>query len=65
MDVKDTIQKIIDFGLSISFIARKANKNETTIRKWLKGETNISPTLQNDLTKIAEELNEEWQAIFK
>lgn len=63
-DIKEIIQGIINIGIPINVIARKVQKDGSTIGKWLRGQTNISDTLKCDLEQIAAQLNEEWQKIF-
>ena len=63
-NIKEIIQGIINIGIPINAIARKVQKDGSTIGKWLRGQTNISDTLKCDLEQVATELNEEWQKIF-
>lgn len=63
-NIKEIIQGIINIGIPINVIARKVQKDGSTIGKWLRGQTNISDTLKCDLEQVATELNEEWQKIF-
>lgn len=64
MNTKKVIQQIVDIGIPINVIARKVNKDGSTISKWLKGQTNISSTLEINLQHVAIQLNNEWQHIF-
>ena len=63
--MKIIIQKIVDFGIPINLIARKVNKDGSTIGKWLRGQTNISKELEEQLEKLVIQMNKEWQEIFK
>lgn len=63
-NIKEIIQGIINIGIPINVIARKVQKDGSTIGKWLRGQTNISDTLKCDLEQVATELNKEWQKIF-
>ena len=63
-DIKEIIQGIINIGIPINVIARKVQKDGSTIGKWLHGQTNISDTLKCDLEQVAIQLNEEWKKVF-
>ena len=62
--VKSLIQGIVDIGIPINEIARRVNKDGSTIGKWLRGQTEISKALETQLEHLAEQMNKEWQEIF-
>lgn len=64
MEIKNIIQKIIKFGIPINVIARRVNKDGSTIGKWIRGQTNISIELEQELYNLAIKMNKEWQNIF-
>ena len=64
MKIKNIIQKIIKFGIPINVIARRVNKDGSTIGKWIRGQTNISIELEQELYNLAIKMNKEWQNIF-
>ena len=64
MEIKNIIQKIIKFGIPIHVIARRVNKDGSTIGKWIRGQTNISIELEQELYNLAIKMNKEWQNIF-
>ena len=63
--MKTIIQRIVDFGIPINLVARRVNKNRSTISKWLRGQTNISKELEKQLEELTIQMNKEWQEIFK
>lgn len=64
-NIKEIIQGIINIGIPINVIARKVQKDGSTIGKWLRGQTNISKELEEQLEKLVIQMNKEWQEIFK
>jgi len=64
MELKEKINKIIAFGIPISVIAKKVNKDHSTIGKWLRGQSQISNKLEQELNMILEDMNKEWQSFF-
>lgn len=64
MNIKEIIQKIVNFGIPISIIAKRVHKDNSTISKWLKGHSNISNELATQLENLVKQMNNEWQNIF-
>ena len=62
--VKSLIQGIVNIGIPINEIARRVNKDGSTIGKWLRGQTEISKALETQLEHLVEQMNKEWQEIF-
>lgn len=64
MDVRQELQKAIKLGISISFIARKINKDPSTLNKWLHGTKNVSSEVEKAVQKTLIELKEAWMNIM-
>lgn len=64
MDVRQELQKAIKLGVSISFIARKINKDPSTLNKWLHGTKNVSSEVETAVQKTLIELKEAWMNIM-
>lgn len=63
-DTKVLIKKIISFGVPIAALARRVDKDTSTLSKWIRGESKISPKLEKQLLFMIEEMNKEWQDII-
>lgn len=63
-NIKQTIQQIVNFGVPIAVLARRIDKDTTTLGKWLRGESNISSKLEKQLSNLVNEMNAEWQNII-
>ena len=63
MDLREECQKAIDAGISIRFLARKIDYDNSTLSKWLRGEKNISDRIQNKLILALQDLKEQWNNI--
>lgn len=60
-EIKDIIQGIVDIGIPINVIARRVGKDGSTIGKWLRGQTNISDSLESELCSLVNILDKEWR----
>ena len=47
MNIKNELQKAINTGLPISVVAKKINKDPSTLNKWLHGTRNVSSEIEN------------------
>ena len=63
MDLREECQKAINAGISIRYLARKIEYDNSTLSKWLRGEKNISEKIQNKLILTLQELKEQWEKI--
>lgn len=63
MDLKEECQKAIDAGISIRFLARKIDYDNSTLSKWLRGEKNISDRVQDRLILTLQDLKNQWKNI--
>lgn len=60
-EIKDIIQGIVNIGIPINVIARRVEKDGSTIGKWLRGQTNISDSLESELRSLVNILDKEWR----
>lgn len=59
MTVKEKIELLVSHGVKITELSKRVNCNQTTLGRWLRGETNISSRLEKDLNEmIAQFINE-------
>lgn len=63
MDIKKELQKVVELGTTISFIARKINKDPSTLNKWLHGTKNVSLEVEEAVRNTLLELKEEWMKL--
>lgn len=63
MDLREECQKAIDAGISIRFLARKIDYDNSTLSKWLRGEKNISDRIQDKLVLALQDLKKQWNNI--
>ena len=63
-EIKSLIQGMVKIGIPINEIARRVNKDGSTIGKWIRGQSEISKELEIELEQLAEQMNKEWQEIF-
>lgn len=61
-DIRTMIQGLVDIGIPINVIARSVEKDGSTIGKWLRGQTNISTSLESDLYSLIKKLDKQWRA---
>ena len=63
-EIKSLIQGMVKIGIPINEIARRVNRDGSTIGKWIRGQSEISKELEIELEQLAEQMNKEWQEIF-
>ena len=49
MTTKEKMTFLVNHGVKIVDMAKRVNCNQTTLGRWLRGETNISSRLEKDL----------------
>lgn len=49
------MQFLISHGVKIVELANRVNCNQTTLGRWLRGETNISTRLEKDLNEMIQQ----------
>lgn len=52
MTIKEKIELLVSHGVKITELAKRVNCNQTTLGRWLRGETNISSRLEKDLNEM-------------
>lgn len=52
MTIKEKIEYLISHGVKVVELAKRVNCNQTTLGRWLRGETNISSRLERDLNNM-------------
>lgn len=55
MTIKEKMQFLISHGVKIVELANRVNCNQTTLGRWLRGETNISTRLEKDLNEMIQQ----------
>ena len=63
MTVKEKIQFLVARGVKIVELANRVNCNQTTLGRWLRGETNISSRLEKDLNVAIIQFIEELEIL--
>lgn len=63
MNLRQEVQKALDLGISIRFLANRMNRDHTTLSKWLRGEREISDEVKYDIIRALQVLKEEWNNI--
>lgn len=64
MNIKNELQKAINTGLPISVVAKKINKDPSTLNKWLHGTRNVSSEIENAVYEILLDLKKQWENIL-
>jgi transcriptional regulator with XRE-family HTH domain len=49
MTVKERLKILYEHGVPLTEFARRVSCNKTTLGRWLRNETNLSPRLERDL----------------
>lgn len=65
MNIKEEFQKAINTGLPISVVAKKINKDPSTLNKWLHGKRNISSEIELEIYNTLLEIKEQWKNILQ
>lgn len=63
MNLREECKKAISTGISIRFLARKIEYDNSALSKWLRGEKNISEEAQNKLILALQDLKKQWNDI--
>ena len=64
MDIKQEFIKAINTGLPISYVARKINKDPSTLNKWLHGTRKVSKEIEDAVEQVLLEIKEQWRNIL-
>ena len=52
MTTKEKIEYMVSRGIKVIDLAKRVGCNQTTLGRWLRGETNISARLEKDLNQM-------------
>lgn len=52
MTVKEKVEFLINHGVKIVELAKRVECSQTTLGRWLRGETNLSSRLEKDLNTV-------------
>ena len=63
MTVKEKIEFLTAHGIKVVELAKRVNCNQTTLGRWLRGETNISSRLEKDLNNMIIQFIEELEIL--
>ena len=63
MTIKEKIELLVNHGVKITELARRVNCNQTTLSRWLRGETNLSSRLEKDLNNMIVQFMEELEVL--
>lgn len=63
MTIKEKIELLVNHGVKIAELARRVNCNQTTLGRWLRGETNLSSRLEKDLNNMILQFIQELEVL--
>ena len=63
MTIKEKIELLVNHGVKITELARRVNCNQTTLSRWLRGETNLSSRLEKDLNNMILQFIQELEVL--
>ena len=64
MTIKEKIEYLISHGVKIIELANRVNCSQTTLGRWLRGETKISSRLEKDLELMIQQFIAELENIL-
>lgn len=64
VNLREEFQKAINTGIPISVIAKKINKDPSTLNKWLHGTRNISKEIEQNIYSVLIDIKEQWKNIL-
>ena len=56
MTTKEVCQKIIDIGFPVTILAKMIQKDSSTLRHWLHGDTNLAPHTEEQVRQALQEI---------
>lgn len=63
MTTKEKIEYMVSRGIKVIDLAKRVGCNQTTLGRWLRGETNISARLEKDLNQMIKDFIEEIEIL--
>ena len=58
MTTKEICQKFINLGFPVAIIAKQINKDGSTLRHWLHGDTNLSTATETQVREVLKQMYE-------
>ena len=63
MTTKEKIEYMVARGIKVIDLAKRVGCNQTTLGRWLRGETNISSRLEKDLNQMIQDFIREIEIL--
>ena len=63
MTTKEKIEYMVARGIKVIDLAKRVGCNQTTLGRWLRGETNISYRLEKDLNQMIQDFIKEIEVL--
>ncbi len=63
MTTKEKIEYMVARGIKVIDLAKRVGCNQTTLGRWLRGETNISSRLEKDLNQMIQDFIKEIEVL--
>ena len=63
MTIKEKIEYLVSHGVKVVELAKRVNCSQTTLGRWLRGETNISSRLEKDLNQMIQDFIQELEIL--
>lgn len=63
MTTKEKIEYLVARGIKVIDLAKRVGCNQTTLGRWLRGETNISSRLEKDLNQMIQDFIKEIEIL--
>ena len=63
MTTKEKIEYLVERGIKVVELAKRVGCNQTTLGRWLRGETNISSRLEKDLNQMIQDFIKEIEVL--
>jgi len=63
MTTKEKIEYLVKCGVKVVELSKRVGCNQTTLGRWLRNETNISPRLEKDLNQMIQDFIKEIEVL--
>lgn len=63
MDIREECLKAIETGLPKAVLAKKINRDPSTLYKWLNGSRKISKEVEAEITSQLQIIKQQWENI--
>lgn len=64
MDIRIEFEKAVNTGLPISYVAKKIDKDPSTLNKWLHGTRKVSKEIEEAVEQTLLDIKEQWRNIL-